>query len=106
MTKRDKWAKRPIVLRYWAFCDEVRASGCVVPDSNSHITFHIPMPKSWTKKKKAIMLGQPHQQVPDIDNFLKALLDAIYDDDKAVWDVRTTKRWAEVSVIEIVHKPE
>lgn len=106
MTQSDRWKQRPPVLRYRAFCDEVRLHGCAVPESGSHITFHIPMPKSWTKKKKAMMLGQPHKQVPDVDNLLKALLDAIYDDDKAVWDVRTTKRWADTPVIEIVHHPE
>lgn len=24
MTKRDKWAKRPCVMKYWAWCDLVR----------------------------------------------------------------------------------
>lgn len=27
MTQRDKWQKRPAVMRYRAFCDEVRAKG-------------------------------------------------------------------------------
>jgi len=45
------------------------------------------MPKSWGKRKKASMCGKPHQQKPDIDNLLKALFDAVYDDDSKIWQV-------------------
>src|SRR5690606_40401818 len=61
MTQRDKWQKRPAVMRYRAFCDELRARNCTFPESDSHVIFHIPMPKSWSKKKRAEMLGQPHR---------------------------------------------
>lgn len=93
MTQRDRWAKRPPVVRYRAFCDRVRELGIVVPESGSHITFVLPMPKSWSKKKRAEMQGRPHQQKPDIDNCTKALLDALYTDDSGVWDIRTSKIW-------------
>lgn len=101
MTQRDKWQKRPAVMRYRAFCDEVRALGCDVPESGSHVIFHMPMPKSWSKKKRIEMLGQPHQQKPDIDNLEKALLDAVLKDDSGVWDIRTTKYWSENGSITI-----
>ena len=32
MTRRDRWAKRPCVLRYWAFKDEVRLRRVSLPD--------------------------------------------------------------------------
>lgn len=51
MTRSDKWKKRPEVLRYRAFCDEVRARGVILPESRSHIIFILPMPQSWSKKK-------------------------------------------------------
>jgi Holliday junction resolvase RusA-like endonuclease len=45
------------------------------------------MPKSWSKRKKATMAKCPHTQKPDLDNLLKALLDACYDDDACVWHI-------------------
>ena len=101
MTQRDKWAKRPAVLRYRSFCDQVRAAGLLVPEAGAHIVFHLPMPPSWSKKKRAEMIGRPHQAKPDIDNLGKALMDACLEEDQGVWDVRMTKRWAEQGGIEI-----
>ena len=99
MTQRDKFAKRKPVLRYWAFKDECRLKKVEVPQCGYHITFVLPMPKSWTKKKRLAMNGQPHQQKPDKDNLEKALLDALYADDSKVWDGRVTKRWGETGRI-------
>ncbi len=73
MTQRDKWKKRPVVLRYHAFKDEVRAAGVELEESGQHIIFVLPMPKSWSKKKQREMVGKPHQQKPDKDNLEKAL---------------------------------
>ncbi|HBL6924151.1 TPA: RusA family crossover junction endodeoxyribonuclease [Citrobacter koseri] len=95
MTQRDKWQKRPPVLRYRAFCDEVRLNKVSLPESGYHVTFILPMPASWSRKRRAEMSGKPHQQKPDKDNLEKALLDAIFDDDSRVWDGRVTKIWGE-----------
>ncbi len=101
MTRRDKWAKRPAVLRYFAFKDEVRLKG-VVYEYGKAITFHMPMPKSWSKKKKAEMDGKPHKQRPDIDNMIKSLFDSLYDEDAHIWWVGETKKlWAYEGSIEI-----
>ncbi len=99
MTRADKWKKRPEVLRYRAFCDHVRLLGVKLPEANSHITFILPMPKSWSKKKRAEMNGKPHQSKPDKDNLEKALLDALFEDDAHIWDSRVTKLWGEVRQI-------
>ena len=101
MTRRDKWRKRPCVVRYHAFKDQVRVSGIKLPDGGAWILFKVPMPKSWSLKKKAEMLGTPCRSVPDVDNYLKALLDACYLDDSCVWDIRVTKQWATEGAIEI-----
>lgn len=93
MTQRDKWKKRPNVTRYRAYCDEVRLRGIKLPDCGYHVVFVLPMPKSWSKKKRDKMDGQPHQQTPDKDNLEKALLDAIFTDDSTVWDGRVSKIW-------------
>lgn len=96
MTQRDKWKKRPAVMRYRAFCDELRLKlrGFDVPECGYRLTFYLPMPKSWTKKKRAAMEGQPHQQKPDKDNLEKAFLDAMLAEDCRIWDGRVTKRWS------------
>ena len=93
MPQADKWKKRPPVLKYFAFKDEVKLNKITLPESHYHITFILPMPKSWSKTKRSEMNGKPHQQKPDKDNLEKALLDAIFDDDSRVWDGRVTKVW-------------
>mgnify|MGYP000370789959 CR=1 FL=1 len=95
MTQRDKWAKRPAVMRYRAFCDQVRAAGVELYPCGLHVTFVLPMPASWSKRKRSEMDGQPHQQKPDWDNLAKALCDAVYSDDAHIWDMRVTKLWGQ-----------
>lgn len=98
-TQADRWKKRPPVLRYHAFADECRVRKVQVPECGAHITFVLPMPASWSNKKRDAMDGQPHQQKPDSDNLVKALLDAVHKEDCAVWDYRVTKIWGEVGAI-------
>ncbi|QLN89177.1 RusA family crossover junction endodeoxyribonuclease [Citrobacter freundii] len=93
MTRADTWKNRPEVLRYRAFCDEVRLKRVELPESGSHVTFILPMPASWSKKKQAEFNGKPHQVKPDFDNMIKALMDAIYENDAHIWDVRASKAW-------------
>lgn len=81
-------------MRYRAYADEVRFRGVVLPESY-HVTFVMPMPKSWSKKRRAEMTGKPHRQKPDKDNLEKALLDALHEDDSHIWDGRVTKLWGE-----------
>ncbi|WP_234262277.1 RusA family crossover junction endodeoxyribonuclease [Klebsiella aerogenes] len=99
MTRADKWKQRPPVMRYRTFCDEARLHDIHIPPANAHIVFVIPMPKSWSQKKRKQQDGQPHQQKPDIDNLTKSLLDALFDDDSHVWDVRASKIWGETGMI-------
>ena len=93
MTQRDRWCKRPATLKYWEYKELVRKSGVRIPDCGAHITFVLPMPKSWSKKKRESMEWQPHQQKPDKDNLEKGLLDAVFDEDCRVWDSRVSKIW-------------
>ena len=101
MTRSDKWAKRPCVMRYFAFRDEVKLRKVTIEPFGSHIIFYLPMPKSWSRKKKAKMLGMPHQQTPDTDNLGKAILDAVFGDDSHVYDIRFSKYWSDIGKIEI-----
>lgn len=95
MTKSDKWRfpRRPRVQRYFDFRDAVRKLGVKLPIPYK-VIFWVPMPKSWSKKKKAEWCGQPHMNKPDKDNLEKALLDSLYEDDSIVWSGWVEKRWA------------
>lgn len=101
MTKRDKWAKRAPVLRYFAFKDECKFHGVKLSENGNAIVFHIPMPQSWSKKKRLEMNEEPHQSKPDIDNLVKALFDAVFEDDSCVWRIYAEKRWSETGKIDI-----
>lgn len=101
MTQRDKWKKRPSVVAYHAFKDACR-DHCMHIPAQCCIIFHIAMPSSWSMKRRWEMRGKPHQQKPDLDNLLKAVMDAVHEDDSHIWAVRAEKRWAEYPSIEIV----
>jgi len=98
-TRADVWKKRRCVMQYRAFADKCRALGMKVPVFGAHITFVIPMPKSWSKKKMVAMDGMPHQQQKDVDNLCKSVLDALYENDSCVWDIRLTKVWGRTGKI-------
>lgn len=108
MTRSDRWKQRPTVMRYWAYKDEVKKqwekAGMPENFDGMFLSIYIPMPKSWSKKKKAKMCGKPHQQKPDIDNLAKAFLDAILDEDKQVYRFGAEKYWVydEYAGIEVV----
>lgn len=100
MTQKDVWSKRPCVMRYRAFKDKCRAYGIGVPDS-CRLVFHMPMPASWSKSKRAELEGEPHCQTPDLDNLVKALLDAVLTDDAHVWRIQAEKRWSSMPGITV-----
>jgi len=98
MTQRDRWAKRQSVLKFFAFRDAVRQSSAwktleLLDMDSFKIVFHVSMPKSWSKKKKTQYDGKPHQQRPDLDNYLKSWKDSVYEEDAIVWNVEATKLW-------------
>ncbi len=62
MSRADKWKQRPAVMRYRFFCDDVRLHDIRLPEAGAHVTFVLPMPQSWNKKKRALMDGKPHQK--------------------------------------------
>lgn len=99
MTRRDKFKKRPVVLKYRAFKDECRIRKLTLPESAYHLVFVLPMPNTWPEKKKVEMDGQPMQQTPDKDNLEKAVLDALFTEDSQIWDGRVTKYWGREPMI-------
>ena len=99
MTKADRWRKRPSVLKFFEFRDAVRKCeeemNVILEMESFEISFHVPMPKSWPKWKKAQMHNEPHQQRPDLDNYLKAWKDSVYEEDAVVWKVKASKLWTD-----------
>ena len=97
MTKADRWRKRQSVLKFFAFRDAVRQwpretmHNKILEMESFEIEFHVPMPKSWSKKKRGYMNGAAHQQRPDLDNYLKAWKDSVFEEDSVVWRVKASK---------------
>jgi len=103
MTKADTWKKRPIVLRYWEYKDNIRSwawKNKFTLGNDIYCVFHIPMPKSWSKKKKIQMNYADHQQRPDIDNLLKGLMDALLEEDSHIHTVYARKIWSDHGAID------
>ena len=100
MTRADTWKKRPCVAKYWDFKDNLLKDDVLVNQARKlllspyKLIFWLPMPRSWSKKKKRSHDGQPHKQKPDKDNLEKAFLDALLGDDSAVWSGWVEKRWS------------
>lgn len=63
------------------------------------LIFVIKIPKSWSKKKKAKFLDQPHTQTPDVDNLIKFIFDSlnsrVFVDDSQIFKVEAMKMWGE-----------
>ena len=105
MTRADTWKKRPCVLNYWAYKDELNEK---IKDIDIElkdelfIEFYMPMPKSWSKKKKEEHYLKPHQQKPDIDNLLKGVMDALFKEDSHVHTVYGKKTWSDEASITFI----
>lgn len=98
-TASDRWRtgnnKRPAIARYHAFRDELRykwGSGGF-PECVS-IEFHIPVPTG-RKKEYQMRIGRPHTQTPDLDNLVKAVLDALCPSDAHIHEIYSKKIWGE-----------
>ena len=102
MTQRSKWLKSPTMLRYHAYRDMIRLlAGDWKPGDVLGVRFFIAMPESWSGVKKAKMLGEPHQQRPDLSNLIKAFED-VFGEDKHIWRYSPApfKVWAKEGRIE------
>lgn len=94
---QDGYKRKKRILRYFqykkALREEAARVGFQIPNDGAWIRFHLPMPPSWSKKKKFRMEFQPHQSRPDASNLHKAFEDALREDDMKIWDYRVTKLW-------------
>ena len=97
MTRADRWKKRPCVIRYWEYKTELQAKldicGIEIDDVIK-VEFGVPMPKSWSKKKNKEMDQKPNQQIPDVDNLMKGLMDALFQEDSHIHTIHAKKVWS------------
>jgi len=97
MTQRDKWKQRPCVMKYRAWKDKAREVAGELPPADqiervSWVAVFTP-PASWSKKRRAAVIGTLHRNKPDRDNIDKALLDALFPEDQAIAAGTIEKRW-------------
>lgn len=104
-TRSDVWKKRPCVVRYRGYADKLRyvckKEKFQLKDVLD-IEFYIPMPKSWSQKKKDSHEFKYHRQKPDIDNLCKSVMDALLKEDSTVYKIKATKMWAKNGMV-VIH---
>lgn len=102
MVKSDAWRKRPVVEKYWTYKDELRKEFKGELPEDVYLSFAVCMPKSWSGKKRNELKHKPHQQKPDLDNYVKAVLDCLSDEDSGVYKIYAQKYWAEEGSVQIL----
>ena len=63
----------------------------------ANIDFFMPLPSSWSAKKKSSHIGQPHSFKPDLDNLIKFICDCAtgiaYEDDSQIYFIKAKKEY-------------
>ena len=108
MTQSDKWKLNPnhrdpakrqreVVTRYFDFKDKIKAQTKEMEFKLSgvlEIVFLVPMPFTWSEKKKKLLNKTAVLTRPDIDNYVKSFMDALESEDGFVWKIIAEKRYA------------
>lgn len=101
----------PKTLRYENYVRKIFKQHCDQPtDKPVRMTIHVvrDIPKSWSKKKyyDAIEGKIKATTRPDVDNYIKGLLDAangiLFNDDNQVIDLRVTKCYGPDAMVKIL----
>lgn len=104
MTQRDKWAnvRTAAASKYFVWKDDIRRQAKekkFTLGKQTDLVFLIPMPASWSQKKKDIMRGVSHEARPDRDNLEKAFFDALLSEDCTNWKGTSEKYWWDYGAI-------
>lgn len=108
MTKRDriftnpnhadpKKRQRKVVMQYFAYKSALFVLAKQMKFELNEVLdalYLIPMPDSWSEKKKQRMNGLPCKVKPDTDNITKGIKDALKKNDSDIWWEKAEKRWA------------
>lgn len=107
MTQSDRWKTNPnhldpkkrqreVVRRYFKFKNDMFLQALAMKFELGDFldaVYFIPMPQSWSEKKRKQMVGLPCKVKPDTDNITKAIKDALKVEDGDVWYEKAEKRW-------------
>lgn len=109
MTQRDKWMQRPCVMAYRGWCDQLRTAAPSLPiaadvDEINIVATYSP-PESWSPRRRQLAIGTKKRSKPDGDNILKAVCDALWNDDHKLGDKVVCRRWGEIDQIQITILP-
>ena len=108
MTQSDRWKvnpnhpdprkrQRPPVTQYYAFKDALKLQANLMKfelPKYFEAVYFVPMPDSWSEKKKLRMNGMPCEPKPDTDNITKGIKDTLRKSDSDIWLEFAQKRWA------------
>ena len=108
MTQSDKWKLNPnhvdpkkrqreVVSRYFEFKNQIKLQAEQMNYKLGEILeiiFLVPMPFTWSEKKKVKHNKLPVKTRPDIDNYVKSFMDALENEDGFVWNIKAQKRYA------------
>jgi Holliday junction resolvase RusA-like endonuclease len=108
LTQSDKWKTNPdhpdpnkrqrkAVTQYFAFKTAILLQAAQLKfemGKTLDALYLIPMPHSWSEKKKKRMNGLPCEVQPDTDNITKAIKDTLRKNDSDIWYEKAEKRWA------------
>jgi len=112
MTGRGKYIK-PNAQRYLTYkkliqmhvISQVKRMELLTGPLEVTVWFTMPIPQSWSQKKKRESIGEWHCKKPDIDNLVKGLFDSlnglIWTDDNQVAVVKSYKLYGESPQIEV-----
>ena len=98
--------------KYIAQRDELRWHCADMPDmANKRLILYVrvyrAMPQSWSEKKRDAERWTYNTTMPDIDNIVGAVMDALFDNDSAVVMIFGWKRWGDKDAIGIeIHQAD
>jgi len=82
----------------WKCVSQIKSVPAIGGVFKSTMKFYCSMPKSWSQKKKDSLNGEYRPSRPDLDNYIKFVLDAIPDyfaDDALMVDIKASKMYSQ-----------
>ena len=107
MVRSDKYRKRPSVMRYFAFRNELVLQANLqkyIFQSPLIIKFYIQMPFSWSVKKRSRLENTLHTSKPDLDNLIKSFMDGLSSSDQNISIIHAAKYWSSSNKIIVFHE--
>jgi Holliday junction resolvase RusA-like endonuclease len=102
--EKTRTAERDVQIELMTLQDRpLKPTKCPVIVS---MAFVVPIPQSWSKKRRESLIGKPHTQRPDLDNFVKLVADAangiLWEDDSQISTLTACKLWGDVGYIDLI----